>query len=84
VKKSYVQRGPFSKQQISLKYSPLEKLESAFAAWFKQTCESNASIDGTHLKRRRPCTSPLIREQPTSQLPVDGLTGLTGDTTLFT
>jgi centromere protein B len=29
---------------------PLEKLESALAAWFKHARESNASIDGTHLK----------------------------------
>jgi hypothetical protein len=29
---------------------PLEKLESALAAWFKQAHESNASIDGAHLR----------------------------------
>jgi hypothetical protein len=29
---------------------PLEKLETALAAWFKQARESNASIDGTHIK----------------------------------
>jgi hypothetical protein len=28
----------------------LEELESTLAAWFKQSCEGNASIDGTHLK----------------------------------
>jgi hypothetical protein len=32
----HVQCGPFSKQRISRKCSPLEKLESALAAWFKQ------------------------------------------------
>jgi hypothetical protein len=30
----------------------LEKLESALAAWFKQSCESSAFIDGTHLKEK--------------------------------
>jgi hypothetical protein len=61
IERRYVQCGPSSKQQKSLKYSPLEKLESALAAWFKQACESNPSIDGNHL-RRRPCPSPLIWE----------------------
>jgi hypothetical protein len=28
----------------------LEELESAFAAYFKQSCHSNYSTDGTHLK----------------------------------
>jgi hypothetical protein len=32
--RSYVQRGPFSKQPISLNRSPLEELESAPVAWF--------------------------------------------------
>jgi hypothetical protein len=35
-----------------LKYSPLEELESALAAYFKQALESNVSIDGTHLKKK--------------------------------
>jgi hypothetical protein len=30
--KSYIQCGPFSKQQKSLKHLPLEKMESAIAA----------------------------------------------------
>jgi hypothetical protein len=30
----------------------LEKLESALAVWFNQACESNASIDGNHLKEK--------------------------------
>jgi hypothetical protein len=47
---SYIHCGPFPKQRKSLKHSPLEKLESALAAWFKQAGEGNASIDGTHLK----------------------------------
>jgi hypothetical protein len=29
---------------------PLEKLESTFAAWFKQAHESKASIGSTHFK----------------------------------
>jgi hypothetical protein len=44
-----VQCEPFFKEQKSLKHSPLEKLESALAAWFKQAREKNASVDGTHL-----------------------------------
>jgi hypothetical protein len=53
--KSYcIQCGPFSKQQKSLKHLPLEKLESALAAWCKQACESNAFVDGTHLKAKKP------------------------------
>jgi hypothetical protein len=32
IERGYVQRGPFSKQWKSLKRSPLEELESAFAA----------------------------------------------------
>jgi centromere protein B len=43
----YIQCGPSSKQQISLKRSPLEKLESALVAWFQQAHESNASIGDT-------------------------------------
>jgi hypothetical protein len=46
----YTECGPLSKQHKSLKCSPLEELESALAAWCKQACESNAFIDGTHLK----------------------------------
>jgi hypothetical protein len=49
---SYTQWGPFSKERKSLKHSPLEKLESALAAWFKQVHESSASTDGTHLKEK--------------------------------
>jgi hypothetical protein len=40
-----------SKQQKSLKCSPLEEREFALAAWFKQACNSNAFTDGTHLKK---------------------------------
>jgi hypothetical protein len=50
--RSYIQCGPFSKQQITLKRSSLEKLDSALAAWFKQAHERNASIDGTHLREK--------------------------------
>jgi hypothetical protein len=35
IERSYVQCGPFSKQQKSLNCLLLEKLESALAAWFK-------------------------------------------------
>jgi hypothetical protein len=49
---SYAQCGPFSKQQKLLKCLPLEKLEFALAAWFKQARESNASTGGTHLKEK--------------------------------
>jgi hypothetical protein len=52
IEKRYVQCGPFSKQWKLLKDSPLEKLESAFAAWFKQACDSNACIDGTCVKEK--------------------------------
>jgi hypothetical protein len=52
IERSYVKCGPFSKQQKSLKLSPLEKLESALAALFKQVCEINASVDDTHLKEK--------------------------------
>jgi hypothetical protein len=46
----YVQCGTFCKQQKLLKHLPLEKLETALTAWFKQERKSNASIDGTHIK----------------------------------
>jgi hypothetical protein len=52
IERGYIQCGPFSKQWKSLKRLLLEKVESALAAWFKQACESNASIDGTHLKEK--------------------------------
>jgi hypothetical protein len=32
-------------------HSPLEKLESALAAWFKPACENNAFLDGAHVKK---------------------------------
>jgi hypothetical protein len=50
VERRYVQCEPLSKQWKSLKHSPPEKLESGLAAWFKQACESNAFLDGIHLK----------------------------------
>jgi hypothetical protein len=50
--RSFTQCGPFSKQQKSLKCLSLEELESALAAEFKEACESNASIDYTHLKEK--------------------------------
>jgi hypothetical protein len=48
IERNYVHCGPFSKQLKSLNCSPLEKLGSALAAWFKQACEANASVDGWH------------------------------------
>jgi hypothetical protein len=39
-------------QWKSLKCLSLEELESALAAYFKQARESNASIDGTHLREK--------------------------------
>lgn len=50
IERNYIQCGPFSKQRKSLRCPPLEKLESALVAWFKQPHESNASIGGTHHK----------------------------------
>jgi hypothetical protein len=50
IERSYIQCGPFSKQQISVECLPLERLESALGTWFKQAHESNASLVGTHLK----------------------------------
>jgi hypothetical protein len=61
IERWYVLCGPFSKQRKSLKHSPLEKLESALAAWFKQARESNVSIDGTHLKEKASCLQNSIR-----------------------
>jgi hypothetical protein len=45
IERRYVQCGPSSKQWKALRCLPLEKLESVLAAWFKQACENNASID---------------------------------------
>jgi hypothetical protein len=36
------------------------------------------------ISRRKPCTSLLVWQQPTFQLPADGSTDFRGDTTLFT
>jgi hypothetical protein len=33
-------------------------MESALAAWFKQVCENNASIDGNHLKEKASHIAP--------------------------
>jgi hypothetical protein len=48
IERSFVQCALFSKQQKSLKCLPTDELESAIAAVFKQTRQSNASIDCTH------------------------------------
>lgn len=50
--RSFVHCRPFSKQWKSLKCSPLEELESTLAACFEQTCERNASMNGTQLKEK--------------------------------
>jgi hypothetical protein len=52
IERSFVQCGLFSRQQKSLKCLPTEELDSAIAAVFKQTRQSNASIDGTHSKEK--------------------------------
>jgi hypothetical protein len=61
IEKNYVQCGPFPKLCKSLKCLPLEVLESVLAARFKQAHESNASVDGNHLKEKA-CTLLLIGE----------------------
>lgn len=45
-----IQCVPFSKQQKSLKQLPLEKVESALAAWFKQACANSGSVGGTVIR----------------------------------
>jgi hypothetical protein len=71
---SFIQCRPFSKQRKSLKHSPLEKLESALAAWFNQACESNASIDGTHLQEKAlhiaSCLGIAIFQLPVDELQI--------------
>jgi hypothetical protein len=57
------------------------KLESTLAAWFKQACQNNACAPTS---RRKPYTLLLAWEEPTFQLPMDGSTDFSGDTTLFT
>jgi hypothetical protein len=47
---TYVHFGPFSNQWRSLKHLPFEKLELAFAAWFRQFHANNASVYITNLK----------------------------------
>jgi hypothetical protein len=54
---SYIQCGPFSKQQLVLKQWLLEESESALAVYFKQA--------NTPLPEGRPCTSQLIWKQTT-------------------
>jgi hypothetical protein len=62
---------------------PQEKLESTLAAWFKQACEINASIDDTHLKEKAlNITFPLGIANVLASL--GGTTDLRGDATLFT
>jgi hypothetical protein len=52
VETGYIQHGPFSKQQKSLKHLLQEKLEPVLAARFKQAHESNASTDGPQLNEK--------------------------------
>jgi hypothetical protein len=40
IERSFIKCGPFSKQQKSLKYLPLEELESVLTAWFKQALKA--------------------------------------------
>jgi hypothetical protein len=69
--RSYIQYGPFFKQQKSLKHLPLDKQElhllhgsnkhlKLMLPWMLPT------------SRRGPCTLLLIWELPTFQLPMDG------------
>jgi hypothetical protein len=43
---TYIQRRTVSKQEKSLKHTPVEEQETAIAACFKQACASSASVDG--------------------------------------
>jgi hypothetical protein len=52
IERTYVQCGPSYKQWKSLKCFLLEELEFALAAWQKQACADDDSIDGTHLKEK--------------------------------
>jgi hypothetical protein len=64
---------------------PVETAESAPAAWFKKVRESNASIDGIHLKEKAlHITSHLGIANFSASNPMDGSADLTGDKTLFT
>ena len=54
---SYIQYGPFSKQQTALQQWLLEEPESALAVYFKQA--------HTLLPEGRPCISQLIWKQTT-------------------
>jgi hypothetical protein len=75
--RSSIKCEPFSKQRKSSKCSLLEELESVLAVWFKQACESNAPIDGTHLKEKGLHISACLEI-------VVGLADLRGSTTLCT
>jgi hypothetical protein len=66
---SYIQCGPFSKQQTLLEYLSLESVLS---------CESNVSVDGTTV-RGRLCILLLHIAQD----PMVGSTDLRGHTMLF-
>jgi hypothetical protein len=52
IERIFIRCRPFSKQWKPPKFSSLDKLEFALAAFFKQACESNASVGGTDLKER--------------------------------
>jgi hypothetical protein len=49
IERCYAPCEHLSRWQKSLKYSLVEKLESAVAAWLGQSCAMNASIDDNHL-----------------------------------
>jgi len=58
--RSYVQYSTSSNQQNLMKYSPLYKLESVVAAWYKQAHANDASTDvNTTRKKALQITAPL-------------------------
>lgn len=80
-KRSYIQCALFSKQHKWLKHLPLEKLDSALAMWFKQAWESNASVNGSHIKEKSSHIAPHLGIA--NFLASNGWNRLTSDT-LFT
>jgi hypothetical protein len=48
---SYIQCRPFFRQRKSLKDLPLQQLESAYAAWFKQVCASIVCVGSTVFRK---------------------------------
>jgi hypothetical protein len=72
------------KTRKSLQPLPLEEPESAPAAWLNQAHASNVSVDDTIIRYKAFYWLLLVQEYTTLQVPMTELTGLRGDTTLFT